>query len=439
MNDRRIANEAGSNIHSLYIQDQWSIGNRLTLNLGIRTENEKVPTFRPDYSETAIHFNLADKLAPRFGAAYDVFADGRLKVFGSWGLYYDWTKYELPRGSFGAETWCIDYRGLDTLDLGSLNLSNMPGPGLVGDPGQLPRPSRALVRSTIDPDIEPMRQSSASGGIEFQMNRNSVLTVHYIHNELLETIEDIGFLNDEGDEGYLIGNPGKAPGGHPVLRPADAARLSRSRARSASTTRSSSASTAVSANYFLQRELHPSRLYGNYAGIASSDEVSTPTTGGTSSATAQQQAGSIARPGGNVNRAWDLDELMCDSRGNLDVRGRLATDRPHVVKLYGAYTSRSARQIGASFYGASGTPISTYVTSTHGADVFVNGRGDMGRTPIAHPHRPPLSHELAMAAAKRMRFELNVLNLFNQKTVRHLSQLPEPWIRHRIVARRSST
>ena len=38
------------------------------------------------------------------------------------GLYYDWTKYELPRGSFGAETWCISYRSLDTLNLDSLNL-----------------------------------------------------------------------------------------------------------------------------------------------------------------------------------------------------------------------------------------------------------------------------------------------------------------------------
>ena len=113
-----------------------------------------------------------------------------------------------------------------------------------------------------------------------------------------------------------------------------------------------------SANYTL------SRLYGNYSGLASSDEISTPTTG-TTSATAQQQAGSIARPGGNVNRYWDLDELLWDSQGNLDVRGRLATDRPHVVKLYGAYSLPFGTQVGAFFYGASGTPISTYVTSDH--------------------------------------------------------------------------
>src|SRR6185503_11877303 len=109
-----------------------------------------------------------------------------------------------------------------------------------------------------------------------------------------------------------------------------------------------------SANYTL------SRLYGNYAGLASSDEITTPTTGGTST-TAQQQAGSISRPGGNANRAWDLDELLWDSHGNLDVVGRLATDRPHVLKLYGAYVLPFGTQVGAFFYGASGTPISTYV------------------------------------------------------------------------------
>lgn len=52
------------------------------------------------------------------------------------------------------------------------------------------------------------------------------------------------------------------------------------------------------------------------------------------------------------------------------------------MKLYGAYTLPLGTQVGAFFYGASGTPISTYVTSTHAADIIVNGRGDMGRTPM---------------------------------------------------------
>ena len=428
VNDRRITSKAGSDIHSLYLQDQWTVGSRLTLNLGLRTEDEAVPTFRPDIAKNAFEFGFSDKLAPRLGAAYDLWGNGRLKVFGSWGLYYDWTKYELPRGSFGAETWCIYYRGLETTNVGSLNLSNMPGADLWVSQGSCRDRRVASFQEEIDPDLEPMRQSSTSAGIEYQLANNSVLTVHYIHNDLLETIEDVGFLNAQGDEGYLISNPGKrqaaiqfptgeTPLGQPIPRPKrlyDALEVGYNR-RFAN-------NWFVSANYTL------SRLYGNYAGLASSDEITTPTTGVTS-ATAQQQAGSIARPGGNVNRAWDLDELLYDSHGNLDVVGRLATDRPHVVKLYGAYQFPFGTQVGAFFYGGSGTPISTYVTSVNTADLFVEGRGqfydratgrvDDKRTPVLTRTDLLASHTINVGGAKRLRLEMNVQNLFNQKTTRH--------------------
>ena len=96
----------------------------------------------------------------------------------------------------------------------------------------------------------------------------------------------------------------------------------------------------------------------------------TPTTG-TSSATAQQQAGSIARPGTAAGRAWDLDELEWDSHGNLDVVGRLATDRPVVAKFYGAYTLPFGTQIGGFVYAGSGTPMSTVVNTTNTIPVLV--------------------------------------------------------------------
>ena len=116
-----------------------------------------MPTFRPDVLENAFDFGFGDKLAPRLGAAYDVCGDGRMKVFGSWGRYYDWTKYELPRGSFGGETWCIYYRALDTLDLGSLNLSQHAGRGSVGRmPGSCRDRRVPSFDTDIDPDIKPM-------------------------------------------------------------------------------------------------------------------------------------------------------------------------------------------------------------------------------------------------------------------------------------------
>ena len=64
----------------------------------------------------------------------------------------------------------------------------------------------------------------------------------------------------------------------------------------------------------------------------------------------------MARQGGSANRARDLDEILYDSHGHLDVVGRLATDRPHAVKLYGAYDFKFGTEIGAFFYAAAALP-----------------------------------------------------------------------------------
>jgi hypothetical protein len=44
----------------------------------------------------------------------------------------------------------------------------------------------------------------------------------------------------------------------------------------------------------------------------------------------------------------------------------------------------------------------------------------MGRTPWLTRADLLLSHELSLATSKRIRFELNVLNVFNQKTATHM-------------------
>jgi hypothetical protein len=418
VNDRGVIGRAGANIVSLYVQDKWSPIPRLTLNLGVRTENEKVPTFRPEVAENAIAFSFGDKIAPRLGASVDVLGDGRVKLFGSWGRYFDWTKYELARGSFGADFWDVYYRSLDTLDVENLNLNNMPGRDLWRPSvANSHRDRRVPSIENVDPDIKPMYQDSTNVGVEYQWTPTTVFGVHYVHNNLGRTIEDIGALVN-GDEAYVIGNPGEGSSTIAFVsgltpdfempkakRQYDALELTLSR--------------RFSNNWFASGSYTFSRLWGNYAGLASSDEILTPTTGVTS-AQAQQQTGNVARQGGNANRAWDLDELMWDSRGNLGVEGRLATDRPHVAKLYGAYSFPFGTQIGGFFYGASGTPISTYVVTANQIPVFVNGRGDMGRTPVLTRTDLLVSHEFNMLASRRIRLELNVINLFNQKTATHI-------------------
>ena len=417
MDDIGTRGKVDSNILSLYVQDQWTLNNRLTLNLGLRTEHETIPSFRPDIQAIAFEFGWKDKLSPRLGASYDWFGDGRLKVYGSWGRYMDWTKYELARGGFGGDIWFAHYRSLDTLDVFSLSGENMPGRNLWSDePGSF-QDLRVPNFDTVDPNLKPMSQDAFNVGSEYQLNQNTVFTASYVHNELRRTIEDLGVL-ENGNEVYKYVNPGEGiaktmnPSGLTAVFPTpkpkrqyDALELTLTR--------------RVSKNWFGSASYVLSRLYGNYAGLSNSDEISTPTTNRTS-ATAQQEAGSIARPGSSANRAWDLDELVWDSHGNLNVLGRLATDRPHAVKLYGAYLLPTGTQVGAFFYGASGTPVSRMVQTVNRIPIFVDGRGSLGRTPFLSQTDLLVSHELKVVSDKKLRLELNVLNVFNQKTARHV-------------------
>ena len=106
VNDLGTRGKASSDIWSLYVQDQWSM-DKLTLNLGLRTERETIPSFRTDIAPYAIRFGFGDKIAPRLGASYDLRGDGRVKLYGNWGRYFDWTKYELARGGFGGDIWHV--------------------------------------------------------------------------------------------------------------------------------------------------------------------------------------------------------------------------------------------------------------------------------------------------------------------------------------------
>ena len=262
------------------------------------------------------HSRFGEKLAPRLGATYDVRADGRLKMFGSWGRYYDWTKYELPRGSYGGDFWQVYFRSLDTLDVNTLSLANKPGRDLWNPsvPDSF-RDRRVPNFDSTDPAIQPMYQDSTSVGMRVPV-QHDVRHRRALDPQRAGPDDRRPRRPGNGNEVYVIGNPGGGELG--TITPSSGATtpfatpkaVRRYDALELTYSRRFSNGWFASASYTL------SRLYGNYAGLANSDEIATPTTGG-ASATTQQQSGSIARQGGNVNRAWDIDEVLFTSHGEI--------------------------------------------------------------------------------------------------------------------------
>lgn len=408
---------SGANILSFFIQDNWSVNSRLSLNLGVRMENEDIPSFRPDIAEVGIHFGWSEKLAPRLGFAYNVFGDDRMKISGSWGLYYDWTKYELARGTFGGDIWTTRYRSLDDPDPTKLSRAALTGLNLWDGQADSYKDARipSFGSDVVDPEMKPMAQSSYNLGFEYQVARNTVVGVNFVRTDLLRTIEDIGTIIN-GSETYIYGNPGQGlaktaitTGATPPFELPEAKRNY--------TAVEFTANRRFSQNWFLGGSYVVSRLYGNYPGLVNTDEFTAP---GRVSTVAQQLSGQRTRPGTNASRAWDLDEMLFDSHGNLGVDGRLPTDRPHVLKAYGNYLFDFGTSVGVNFYAASGTPVSKSVQSAFRYPILVEGRGSLGRTPALTQTNLLVSHEFRLDGERRVRLEFNALNVFNQQQVRHV-------------------
>ena len=170
----------------LFLQDSWTIGRNLTLNLGLRTENEKVPTFVPDdpsVPQYAIEWGFGKKLAPRIGFAWDVQGDGKTKVYGSWGVFYDIFKLELPLGSFGGD----EVAGV-LLHAGQRR--PQPDRRQPELPAGLPRHPAAradrlppcLARGlTSTPDLKPMQMQEFVFGAERELASNLSVSARWVH------------------------------------------------------------------------------------------------------------------------------------------------------------------------------------------------------------------------------------------------------------------
>jgi len=267
----------------------------------------------------------------------------------------------------------------------------------------------------VDPNMKPMSQDTYNFGADYQLSNHTVVSANFVRSQMVRTIEDVGTLVN-GSEAYIYGNPGEGLATTAIPTGATPP-FTMPKPKRNYTALELSANRRFSGNWFLGGSYVISRLYGNYPGLVNTDEVTAP---GRVSVGSQEAFGQRTRPGTNASRAWDLDEMMFDSHGNIGVDGLLPTDRPNVVKMYGSYQLKTGTNIGVNFIAENGTPVSKSVQSILRYPILVEGRGSLGRTPFYNQTDLLVTHDIKMQGSKRLRLEANILNVFNQKTVRHI-------------------
>jgi len=383
LRDLGTTGKVGGWNHAFYVQDAWTIARRLTLNLGVRLDKENLPSYQNLQGFQGISFGWGDKVAPRLGAAYDLRGDGKIKVFGSFGYFYDIMKYNLPRGSFGGDYWHDCVYALDTPDFAQIipqrdaNGHYCPlGGGSVPAVGSLPAGLRFIENydyrepandpnqigslgktGLVDPNLKPMKQHEMVIGADWAISRSLAFETRYSRKRLDRTIEDAGTITQNGEVYYIV-NPGfgvnsiqpncnGCPPNPKAYRNYDGIefRLTKRMTR----------------NFFGSFAYTYSRLYGNYSGLTATDI-----------------SDSIGRNGANTDRAFDEPFMSFDAHGKaITDNGPLPTDRPNTFKMYGYYNLKWWKfntLFGIYEQVYSGTPLSTYI-SVWGAPVFVEGRG----------------------------------------------------------------
>ncbi len=111
--------------NAFFAQDAWTIGKGVTIDAGIRFENENVPlsSFAKATGTLPLQFGWGSKIAPRIGAAWDVLKNGNLKLFGSYGQFYDQMKLNLAISSFGGQWWNSCFYQLNNPDLSLIHVT----------------------------------------------------------------------------------------------------------------------------------------------------------------------------------------------------------------------------------------------------------------------------------------------------------------------------
>src|SRR5205814_7813006 len=85
-------------INTLYIQDHWSVNDRLVVNGGVRWDRQLTID-----ASGVTHIDMQKDYAPRLVFLFDPHGAHRLKIFGSYGKYYEEIPTDLVIRSFSYE------------------------------------------------------------------------------------------------------------------------------------------------------------------------------------------------------------------------------------------------------------------------------------------------------------------------------------------------
>ena len=406
---------------SAYLRDSWRIRPNLTLNAGVRYEEQRLRYASNLRGTTDVLTGnrlgtnavvLDGNVAPRVGVIWDPTERGASKVYAAWGRFFEAIPMNINDRAFGSETSYTQTYVLGVEQPCGPRDPRIGGPDARGCLDTAARPTREQLFGSsgvlIAPDLRAQYLDEIVAGVEYQLARDTKLGLTYQHRRLGRVIED---LSTDGAQTYVISNPGEWSEDAEraleaqIARTADDAtrarlerdlRLYRGIRRFDRPSRSYDAlelslTRRLARGLFVQASYTYSRTHGNYPGLISYDN------------------GQIDP---NISSQYDLIELLANRAG------RLPQDRPHSIKVDGHYTLRHRGHeltLGGRFRALSGIPRNALGShATYGPDEsFLLSRGSLGRTDAAHSVDLHIAYGRKLSPSVLAELYLDVFNVYD--------------------------
>ncbi|MCG8425193.1 MAG: TonB-dependent receptor [Proteobacteria bacterium] len=403
--------------YSAFIQDSWAILPNLTLNAGLRWEQQSLliadeikNSFDWDSMSTIENeaMKISDMFAPRLGIIYDPTQEGRSKLSAHYGRFYESIPMDINSRAFGGEVvvrrFLTPVSCESNFDPSNYTCTEKP----VTDPNNPNEPGTFRTRifgggtEKVVPGIGGQYLDEWAIGGEYELLDDFKVGISYIHRSLGRVIEDISI---DGGTTYVIANPGEVDEAA-VQAEFEAGKIDeRTRdnllaaADYDTPTRAYdavvlTAEKRFSRNLMVQASYTYSRLEGNFPGLFS------PETG---------------QLDPNLTSMFDLPELMANRTG------RLAADRPHNFKLAGYYRL-DARELGQFVFGANVRAVSGIPHNVLGRHIdygaresYLLPRAIAPRSPFTTKFDIQVAYGRQLAKNTRIEAYLQVYNVFNQQ------------------------
>jgi hypothetical protein len=365
-------------VSTLYLQDHWAARPNVTFNLGLRWDRQQIID-----AEGTQQIDLKKDVAPRLGFVWDPSREGKSKVYGSYGRYYEQIPMDLVIRSFSFERQARIFNFSPT--------ATTPDPTAEGDIGL----SSAIFggfTEPADPNLHNQYLNEVLLGYERQVMPDVAVGIKGIYRDYAEVIEDFLCRNDGT---YCIGNPGQGimkqifTLDYSTTYPAPKPKRTYKGVQLDVTKRLSNNWQGLVSYVY-------SKLDGNFDGLyAPFTNVG-------------------ADP--NISAAYDYYDFFTNGSdlSKITNKGPLSNDRRHQFKVSGVYFTPWKLTVGLAAYYRSGTPLTRYgYSDAYGRyEFFLTQRGAEGRSPDDYEADLHLGYPIDAGPAK-VNLLVDVFNLLN--------------------------